>query len=405
MLTRNLRWRGGTFALVIATFFISHRSATAGVDLRSLRADDGIERAPTEPVPFHVVSMPVVSESSFLQPAGIFESNLGTFDIVINAGAALSGNPAALAAFNRAAAKWEARISDPITVNIDADLAVLPPMVLGQAGSVLVTATYNSVRTQMINDAALETDDGVVAFLPTAAGFSAAMPAGYSLNGSLLMTKANAKALNFSVPDGTFGVADATITFSSSFPFDFDNSDGVNPAQFDFEAVAAHEIGHALGFTSIVDFYSFNPPQPLPPTTLDLFRFDDTVDPTSLATFTTTSRSLVTGNTEHFDQINGSNGAAAEILFENGVGQQASHWKDNLGLGLMDPTLAPGELGLLKESDFRAIDLIGYSISTIPESSSFNFVLVGTVLALGGWKLAAARQARRASTPSNSATS
>ena len=29
-------------------------------------------------------------------------------------------------------------------------------------------------------------------------------------------------------------------------PFDFDPSDGVTSSQYDFEGIAAHEIGHAL---------------------------------------------------------------------------------------------------------------------------------------------------------------
>jgi len=49
--------------------------------------------------------------------------NLGTFDIVINAGATPAGNAAALAAFNRAAQAWEAHIADSIPVTVNADLA------------------------------------------------------------------------------------------------------------------------------------------------------------------------------------------------------------------------------------------------------------------------------------------
>ena len=52
---------------------------------------------------------------------------------------------------------------------------------------------------------------------------------------------------------------DGQIVFSLDFLslFDFDPSDGILPARYDFEAVVVHEIAHALGFFSrlgTVDF-------------------------------------------------------------------------------------------------------------------------------------------------------
>jgi hypothetical protein len=60
----------------------------------------------------------------------------------------------------------------------------------------------------------------------------------------------------------------------------------------------------------------------------------------------------------------------------NGDGRQASHWKDFLGLGIMDPTAFPGELPVIKENDLRAFDVIGYTL--VPEPG------LGSMLALGG---------------------
>src|SRR5262245_31162864 len=61
------------------------------------------------------------STSSTLTPSQIQQAlapapaAAGPFDIVIHPGAGLAANPAALAAFNRAAAQWEQWIRDPIT--------------------------------------------------------------------------------------------------------------------------------------------------------------------------------------------------------------------------------------------------------------------------------------------------
>jgi hypothetical protein len=50
----------------------------------------------------------------------------------------------------------------------------------------------------------------------------------------------------------------------------------------------------------------------------------------------------------------------------NGDGRTASHWKDNLGFGLMDPTLASSELGVLTALDFAAFDVMGWDLAAVP---------------------------------------
>lgn len=316
-------------------------------------------------------------------------SSAQAFDININPSPALAANPAALAAFNRAANQWASRISDPITVNIDADLAPLGAGVIGQAGSVLLQTGYDTIRNSMVADSAGEADDGVVGALPTAAQFSAFMPAGFGLNGSLSATKANLKALGFTGLDLSFGATDASITFSSNFAFDFDNSDGVGAGQVDFETVAAHEIGHALGFVSIVDTIDaaiFNGQAlDVAPRTLDLFRFGAGLNPSNMADFTTMARNLVPNDAALFDDL------INEWAFSTGAftgdGRQASHWKDNgltgTLLGIMDPTLASGVAIPVALSDFRALDLIGYDIAAIPVPAAlwlFGSGLSGLIL-------------------------
>lgn len=328
------------------------------------------------------------------EPSTIAPFNLGSFDIVINAGPTLAGNAAALAAFNRAAVAWEARISDSITVTIAADLGTLGPGILGSTSSVILQGPYTTIRDQMVVDGANEADDSITASLPTALQFTATIPAGRSLSGNLLGSKANLKALGFTGLDVTFGVTDATITFSNSFAFDFDNSDGV--VGIDFETVAAHELGHALGFFSIVD--SVNAGQnPIPPVTLDLFRFADGTaeDPTTIPEFTTFPRNLVPGVTAITDEINGSperqmSTGLTNPSFPGTDGRQASHWKDDdlsgFFIGLMDPTLASGQFYGPQDSDFRALDLIGYEIiSLVPESNSVLVAL--SLVGLVGWRV------------------
>jgi hypothetical protein len=50
--------------------------------------------------------------------------------------------------------------------------------------------------------------------------------------------------------------------------------------------------------------------------------------------------------------------------------QQASHWKDDLGIGIMDPTAAPGELLEISQQDQQLLDVIGWDRTAAPEPSS-----------------------------------
>ncbi|MFT3788972.1 MAG: NF038122 family metalloprotease [Tepidisphaeraceae bacterium] len=304
--------------------------------------------------------------------------NLGTFNIVISPAAGLSSNTAALAAFNRAAQQWAAYISDPITVTINADLSTIQPgggtfpvNVIGSTSSVGLSASYNTIRNQLVTDAAgqpASANNGIVASLPTAAQFTAFVPSGRSLNGSVVLSKASAKAAGFTGLDGTFGVSDANIVFNSAFTFDFDNSDGVSAGTMDFETVAAHEIGHALGFSSNVDLLDQTTAASVPsfaPTTLDLFRFGRlSNNPTNASQFTTLPRNLVPNadvvTDDAYDEYAMSTGVA------QGDGRQASHWKDDAlsgtFIGAMDPTLSFSTVQHLTYADARALDLIGWDM-------------------------------------------
>ena len=278
---------------------------------------------------------------------------------------------AAQEALERAAAKWTSRIDDPIMVNIETEFQNIPDAsVIGTAGSVILISDpsfSDNVITQLKADSAAEADDGIVASLPTIGNLEFSLPTGFSFVGHLAGTKANFKALGFDLP-ASFGVLDAVINFNTGFSFDFDNNDGITAGHMDFETVAAHELGHALGFISTVDkidsLLNDGLSETVAPTLLDLYRFGPEDNPSDASEFAKAKRNLIPGVAAFFDD------SADEYLFSTGVtqgdGRQASHWKDGQAIGILDPTLAFGQVFDISEADFRALDVIGYDINAIP---------------------------------------
>ncbi len=306
--------------------------------------------------------------------------------IVINPDAGLAANASALAAFNRAATYLGSMFSDAVTVNIAAGLsnAFGNPNIIGSASSTLLAGSYSTIRNAVVADAANEPTNAIVASLPTAAQFSAFIPSGFSLNGAVALTSANAKALGFAVAVAS----DGTITFNSNFAFDYDNSDGVGAGLIDFETVALHEIAHTLGFISWVDQIDGTQPEATYLATLDLFRFPASGAPTTGAEFTTFARSLVPGAAAVFSDT--VNAWRMSTGVTNGDGRQASHWRDDalsgVNIGMMDPTLATGVAFGASYADLRALDLIGWDLRapqpSVPEPASLGLLVAGMALVL-----------------------
>jgi hypothetical protein len=311
----------------------------------------------------------------------VLASNSAPAQLIINMtpDANLAANAAAVAAFNRAALEWTTRLSNPVTVNINAGISPLSnPSFTGFTTPVFLSGTYTTIRNQLIADAAGKPSKAITASLPTAATFT--LPGGFTYSGNIALTRANAKAMGFAVGGGS----DATITFNSTVSFDFDNSNGVSPGTIDFQTIAAHEIGHALGFDSAVDVVDGSTTGSILPDTLDLFRFHNVAGqfPTSAAQFSTFARDMTPGNDDVFSD------AALRLQLSTGQsqgdGRGASHWKDDAltgtYIGIMDPSVLAGTTESITAADLRALELIGWDAVAVPEPPSF--ALAGSVAAV-----------------------
>jgi len=306
-------------------------------------------------------------------------------------GSNLLAQPDAYAAFQNAAGVWDQIFSDPITVTINADLSTNFPSnnIIGSTSAVMLTAGYAAIEGAMAAESTGQPAKAIMASLPTASQLSVQLPSGFSLTGNIAATKADLKALGFTGLDTQFGASDATMTFNSNFNFYY-GTGTFQSNQIDFESVAIHEIGHALGFMSAVDTIDedlhASTPGAIDLMPLDLYRFASTDLPTDASSFTNNTRDLLTGGTSVFSdtQVNYllSTGAFT------GDGNQASHWKDDditgQYIGIMDPTLAYHTTAPVTSADIRALELIGFDVAA-PEPVTFapvaGALLIGICLA------------------------
>ena len=295
----------------------------------------------------------------------------------------------AIDGFTAAANLWTAALVDNITVNIEIGFTSLGPDVIGETENAFVERSYSLVTQALGTHRTSANDFSSFAGLQPGASYNRLInhtsnnPNGPNSGTPYVdtmdrvgLTTANAKALGLLAPNNSL---DAIIRFSSDFNFDFSH-DTINPGQYDFVGAATHEIGHALGFVSGVDdIDTLNgtlPGDAFSSNLLDLFRYSalSIAQGSGYTDYTADPR-------DKYFSVDG--GLTPIALFADGLnfgdGRQASHWKDNIGIGIMGPTAAPGEMLNISVTDLEAMDVLGY---TIPEPGAGSLFVVGLLLLL-----------------------
>jgi hypothetical protein len=316
----------------------------------------------------------------------------------------------ALSAFQQAAQIWSSRLADPVTVTVDIRYQNGGANgILGSAGSTFAVVGYADLRTALRADATSLADRLAMRSLESGSGFSfmasnldgsirfdndtnPCLPgpsAPCSTNNRLLaITTANGKALGL-VGGGSPGAADGSLSFNAFYDtaFDFDRSDGIRAGAIDFVAVAAHEIGHTLGFVSGVDTIDFCTPA-------FFCNLDNEYGAESFAVYSTLDlfryssqgvRDLRVGQPAGFSIDGGINRIESfSTGVYNGDGWQASHFLAGQP-HLMNPFGFVGTQVDPSAVDMLAFDVIGWdAVRPVPEPAApalMALSLLGLVLA------------------------
>lgn len=302
----------------------------------------------------------------------------------------------AIGAFQQAGALWSSVLSDPVAVNIKINFTSLGSGILGSTSVTGYSTSYTNFDAALTNDATSAADATALASLPTGASFNmlinrtsnnpygagSATPYvdsnGNANNTTIYTASADAKALGLLAANRS--TSDGSISLSKRYTWDFTPSNGITAGQFDFVGIAAHEIGHVLGFDSGVDVLDYNSSKKYYADSaftyvspLDLFRYSALSASLGVIDWTADKR-------DKYFSIDG--GATNLGGFSTGSvwgdKYQASHWKDNLGLGIMDPTSAPGEKLGITALDLEGMDVIGWNLSSSgPAGANYSLNLSG----------------------------
>ncbi len=265
------------------------------------------------------------------------------------------------AAFKTAVAKvvqyYESQFSDHITINLhvgygEVDGSALGAGALGESQTFFSSHSYAQLKSALASSATSADDQTAMAH------FAASDPTG---GGTFWVSTAEAKALGLS---GASSNVDGYVGFSSTSPFDYDNTNGVSAGQYDFFGAVAHEISEVMG-RSMFDGATFG-------------GHAKSYEPLDLFHYASSGVRTFTGTTPGYFSING--GATNLDNFNTNSSGDFGDWAASAGHDSFLAFSNSGVVNAVTETDLKVLDVLGYHrpVVGLPDLVATNFTFDGT---------------------------
>ena len=189
--------------------------------------------------------------------------------------------------------------------------------------------SYATVKAALIAHASTSDDKLAATYFPSTS------PAGSGSN-NIFLTDMQAQALGLAS-----GVTGGGITVGDKIPFDYNPADGITGGQYDFVGMFIRTLTRELGRTSLAQAFGGDELS-----LTDLFRYSGT----SVRNLTAAGGYLsIDGGQTNLDSI------------ASGIGAFDIDWAATAGADSFLATYAPGQLTHVSATDFRVMDVIGFT--------------------------------------------
>jgi hypothetical protein len=274
-----------------------------------------------------------------------------TYDSSVNS--APSGFTAAFAA---AVQFLENTFSNPITINIDVGFGEINGQALANGALGESESFFNQYSYSPVKNALVAADTTSADQVSAANSLPAGDPTG---GGNFWVATAEAKALGLM---GASSAVDGYVGFSSSFPFTYNNSNGVAAGTYDFYGVALHELTEVMGRDLFVGNQDGQGIGPNSYTPLDLFHYKSNG-----------TRDFL-GTTAGYFSPDG--GASNLGNFNTNPGGDFGDWASSVGNDAFLAFSHSGVVNPFSTNDAREMNVLGYD-ETVPIAAPGSIVFIG----------------------------